>query len=327
MQKYYYSYWKIILVCALITFALLKNVEANHGPGSGAGPVSTIPALTLRVGDVSLSFNTRMTELESISTSRLSNKGLKSGTFDAIDRTILHTASATYGVTDDFTLGLSLGWFESINFRESELEDADEQEVALLKANPDGLTDTWLTGKYRFLRGPQGHYAFLLGVKFPTGRKSTQNNESEQIEAVEQPGSGSFDFSTGFAYSRWLTKDLMLHSSIKYTFKTKGSRDYEIGDRIDWGVSTTYQLTPKNKFPNFATTGEFNLRQLFRDKVDGTDVRDSGSTTVFVSPGFNVGITKNFGMNISFSVPIYQKTLGRQQETNYQASVGFDFYF
>ena len=119
----------------------------------------------------------------------------------------------------------------------------------------------------------------------------------------------------------------MLHSSIKYTLKTKGSRDYEIGDRIDWGIATSYQLTPKNKFPNFAPVGELNLRQLFRDQVDGTAVRDSGSTTVFVSPGFNVGITENFGMNISFSVPIYQKMLGRQQETNYQASVGFDFHF
>ena len=328
MRKHSYSCWKIILVCAILTFTLIKNIEANHGPGSGGGPVSTLPALTSRAGSFNLSLNTRMTELESISTRRLSDKGLKSGAFDAIDRTILHSAGATYGVTDDFEIGVSLGWFVSINFRESELEIEDgEAEIALLKANPDGLTDTWLTGKYRFLRGPKGHYAFLLGVKFPTGRKSTQNNEGEQLEAVEQPGSGSFDYATGVAYSRWLTKNWMLHSSIKYTLKTKGSRDYEVGDRIDWGVSNTYQLTPKNKFPNFAAIGEFNLRQLFRDKVDGTDVRDSGSTTVFVSPGFNVGITKNFGINTSFSIPIYQKTLGRQQETNYQASVGFDFHF
>ena len=329
MRKHYYSSWKIILVCTLFTFVLVKNIEANHGPGSGGGSVSTIPALSPRAGSFSISFNTGMTELESISTRRLSNKGLKAGAFDAIDRTILHTAGATYAVTDDITLGVSLGWFESINFRESEkkIDEDGEVEVELLKANPDGLTDTWLTGKYRFLRGPQGHFALLLGVKFPTGRRSTQNNDKEQIEAVEQPGSGSFDYATGVAYSRWLTKEWMLHSSIKYTLKTKGSRDYEIGDRIDWGIATSYQLTPKNKFPNFAPVGELNLRQLFRDKVDGTAVRDSGSTTVFVSPGFNVGITKNFGMNISFSVPIYQKMLGRQQETNYQASVVFNFHF
>ncbi|NOR65315.1 MAG: hypothetical protein GQ468_04795, partial [Candidatus Scalindua sp.] len=156
---------------------------------------------------------------------------------------------------------------------------------------------------------------------------STKNNERENLEAVEQPGSGSFDFATGFAYSRWLTKDWMLNSSIKYTLKTKGSKDYEIGDRIDLGVSSTYQITPKNKFPNFAVIGGFNLRQLFRDRQDSTDLRNSGSTTVFVSPGFNVGITKNFGISTSFSVPIYQKMLGRQQKTNYQASVGLDFHF
>ena len=328
MRAHYYSYLKIILICGLFTFALIKNIEANHGPGTGGGPVSTIPALTSRAGSFSLSFNSMLTELESISTRRLSDKGLKSGAFDVNDRTFLHTASASYGVTDDFTLGLSFGWFESINFREAELEIEDgEAEVEILKANPDGITDTWLTGKYRFLRGPQGHYAFLLGVKFPTGRRSAQNNEGEQLEAVEQPGSGSVDFATGFAYSRWLTKDWMLDSSIKYNLKTKGTRDYEIGDRIDFGVSSTYQLTPKNKFPNFAAIGGFNLRQLFRDKQDGTDVRDSGSTTVFVSPGFNVGITKNFGISTSFSIPIYQKMLGRQQETNYQASIGIDFHF
>ena len=328
MRAHYYSYLKIILICGLFTFALTKNIEANHGPGTGGGPISTIPALTSRAGSFSLSFNSMMTELESISTRRLRDKGLKSGAFDAIDRTFLYTASATYGVTDDFTLGLSLGWFESINFRESELEIEDgEAEVEILKANPDGLTDMWLTGKYRFLRGPKGQYAFLLGAKFPIGRTSTKNNERENLEAVEQPGSGSFDFATGFAFSRWLTKDWRLDSSIKYTLKTKGSKDYEIGDRIDLGISTTYQLTPKNKFPNFAAIGGFNLRQLFRDKEDSSDVRDSGSTTVFVSPGFNAGITKNFGINISFSVPIYQKMLGRQQETDYQASVGFDLHF
>ena len=329
MRKHYCSFWKVMLVCALFTFALIKNIEANHGPGAGGGPVSTIPALTLRSSNFSFDYTTRVTELETVSKSKLLTNGERAGSFDAVDRTILHTIGAAYGVTDDFTLGLSLGWFETINFRESELEidDDGEAEVEILKANPDGITDTWLTGKYRFFRGPQGHYAFLFGVKFPTGRKSTQNNEGEQLEAVEQPGSGSFDFATGIAYSRWLTKDWMLHSSIKYTFKTKGSRDYEVGDRIDWGISTTYQLTPKNEFPNFAPIGEINVRQLFRDKQDGSDLTNSGSTTVFISPGFNVEITKNFGINTSFSIPVFQKTLGRQQETDFQASVGFNFHF
>ena len=138
MRKHYYSCWKIILVCTLFTFALIENIEANHGPGSGGGSVSTLPALTSRAGSFTLSLNTRMTELESISTRRLSDKGLKSGAFDAIDRTILHTAGATYGVTDDFEIGVSLGWFESINFREAEVEiDEDgEEEVEIHESKP-----------------------------------------------------------------------------------------------------------------------------------------------------------------------------------------------
>jgi len=301
----------------------VRCVEANHGPGTGGG-ATTIPAITLKSGIFSLGLRTELTEFEPISDSKLFEKAEKAGSFDAIDRTFLHTMDIGYGVTDDLTLGLNIGWFEAINFRESELED---DEVEVFQANPDGITDLWLSGKYRFWRGPQGHYAILLGVKFPTGVDDKENDAGEKLEAVEQPGSGSYDFATGFAYSRWLTADWTLDTNIQYILRTEGARDFEIGDRMDWNLATAYQVIPRNKYPNFAPVGEINVKYLFRDEENGRDERNSGGTTVFLSPGVRIGVTSRLGVGASVSFPVFQNVLGEQQETDFKAAVGVSYSF
>lgn len=312
-------------IFSILFFLLLfiHNVEANHGPGTGGG-ATTIPAITLKSGIFSLGLRTELTEFEPVSDSKLLEKAEKAGSFDAIDRTLLHTIDIGYGVTDDLTLGLNIGWFEAINFRESELED---NEVEVFHANPDGITDLWLSGKYRFLRGSQGHYAIVAGIKFPTGADNRENNAGEKLEAVEQPGSGSYDFMTGFAYSRWLTADWTLDTNIQYIFRTEGARDFEIGDRMDWNLAIAYQVIQRNKYPNFAPVGEINVRYLFRDEEDGVNERDSGGTAVFLSPGVRVGVTSRLGVGASVSFPVFQNVLGEQQETDFKAAVGVSYSF
>src|SRR3990167_6461531 len=143
----------------LFLLLLVRYVEAYHGAGT-SGAAITIPAITLKSGTFSLGLRTELTEFESISDSQLLDKAVEAGSFDAVDRTFLHTIDIGYGVTDDLTLGLNIGWFEAINFRESELED---DEIEVFQANPDGITDLLFSGKYRFLRGTQGHCAIQIG--------------------------------------------------------------------------------------------------------------------------------------------------------------------
>lgn len=314
----------VSLLFLIFLLILMKHGEANHGPASGGGAVSTIPAITLKKNKFSLSLGMTLTELESMSRSRLFDKGIEAGGFDASERTFLYTFSVGYGITDDFSLGLATGWFETINFRESELED---NEVEIFKANPDGLTDLWFTTKYRFFRGRQGHFAFLAGIKFPIGRDDIKNDEGESLEAVEQPGSGSYDASVGFAYSRWFTENWTMDTNIKYTFRTEGARDYKIGDRIDLNFANSYQVIPRKTYPNFAPIAEINVRHLFRDEQNGSDITHSGGTTVFISPGIRAAITSRFGVTSGVSFPIFQHLLGEQQETDLQISVGFNYNF
>lgn len=312
-----------LFVWVIFLLSFIGHLEANHGPGTG-GAATAIPAITLKSGTFSLGLRTELTEFESISDSKLLDKAGDAGSFDAIDRTFLHTFDIGYGITDDLTLGLNIGWFEAINFRESELEDG---EIEVFRADPDGLTDLWLSGKYRLWRGPQGHYAILSGVKFPTGVDDRKNNEGEELEAVEQPGSGSYDFTTGFAYSRWFTKDWTMDTSIQYILRTEGAEDFKIGDRVDWSFATVYQIIPRNKYPNYAPVGEINTRYLFRDKQNGSDERNSGGTAVFLSPGVRAGITSHFGIGTSVSFPVFQNLLGEQQETDYKVIVGVSYSF
>lgn len=313
----------IFLLCMVFLFLPVRYGEANHGPGTGGG-ATTIPALTLKSGIFSVGLRTELTEFEHISDSKLLDKAEEAGDFDAIDRTFLYTFDVAYGVTDDITLGLAIGWFEVINFRESELED---EEVEVFQANPDGITDLWLSGKYRFFRGSQGHLAVLGGIKFPTGVDDRENNAGEKLEAVEQPGSGSYDFLTGLAYSRWLTKDWTMDTNIQYVLRTEGARDYKIGDRMDWNLATAYQIIPRNRYPNFAPIGEINVRYLFQDEYHGNDVVNSGGTTVFFSPGVRIGISPHLGIGTSVSFPVFQNLLGEQQKTDFKTTVAVGYSF
>lgn len=313
------------LFSVFVFFLLLlaRSVEANHGAGTN-GTAITIPAITLKSGTVSLGLRTELTEFEAISNSELLDKAVKAGSFDAVDRTFLHAVDIGYGVTDDLTLGLNIGWFEAINFRESALENGG---IEVFQANPDGITDLWLSSKYRFFRGTQGHCAFLAGIKFPTGVDDRKNSAGEKIEAVEQPGSGSYDFATGFAYSRWFTKDWTMDTSIQYILRTEGVRDFKVGDRMDLGFSTAYQIIPRNKYPNVAPVGEISIKYLFRDEQNGKDERNSGGTTVFLSPGVRVGITPRCGVGTSVSFPVFQNLLGEQQETDFKVIVSVNYSF
>ncbi len=315
----------IILSICLNIFQL-PTASANHGAGTSGGGATTISAITQKERTFSIAFRSEYTEFEHIGNSKLLRLGEETGDFDAVDRAFFYSTEVAYGVTDDFTLGLSLGWFNSINFRVAESEE-ESGEIEKLRGNPDGITDLWLSGKYRVYRGTQGHVSLLAGVKFPTGRDDAKLNNGEKIEAVEQPGSGSYDFAIGIAYSRWLTEHCTMDSNVQYIFRTEGARDFTIGDRFDANVAIGYPLTPIKKYPNCSVAGELNLRHLLKDEIDGDKEKNSGGTTLFFSPGIRAGITRRLSAGLSVPFPVLQHVNGKQQETDFKIVLGIGYTF
>lgn len=314
----------IVIIC--LNFFQTQTVSANHGVGTGGGGAATVSAITQKERTFSIGFRSEYTEFEPIGGSKLLRLGGKTGDFDAVDRTFLYSAEVAYGVTDDFTLGLSLGWFEPINFRVAESEE-DADEVEKLHGSPDGITDLWLAGKYRVYRGPQGHVSFLAGVKFPTGKDDAKLDNGEKIEAVEQPGSGSYDFAIGIAYSRWLTERCTMDSNVQYIFRTEGARDFTIGDRFDANVAIAYPLMPIKKYPNCSVAGELNLRHLLKDEIRSDREKNSGGTTLFFAPGIRAGITRRLSASLSMPFPVWQDLNGKQQETDFKIILGIGYTF
>jgi hypothetical protein len=114
--------------------------------------------------------------VRALSQTQIEGKAAKAGSFDLLDRSFLSSVSLSYGVVEDFQLGLTLGYYQAVNAREAEF-DAGTGDTEIATFDPDGLTDLWLTGKYRFYRG--GQRGGVGGVKFPTGHDDVNSAGQE----------------------------------------------------------------------------------------------------------------------------------------------------
>jgi len=297
---------------------------ADHGPGTSGGGASTQTAETLKPGKFSIDLRTEYTEFQNLSASQIEARAAEAGGFDLLDRSFVSTVGVSYGVVDNFQIGLSIGYYNAVNPREAEF---DEGETEIVTFDPDGLTDLWLTGKYRFYRGPIGQFAIFGGVKFPTGEHDVTNSEGERVEPSATAGSGSFDGMAGLAYSRFLTSQITLDVSGQYTYRTEHD-EFRLGDRIDAGVAVAYRFTEDiQRFPQVSVFAEGIVRHLFKSQEDGEDDPNTGGTAIFVAPGVRVSFSPNVSFTVSAPLPVLQDLNGTQLKTDYKVNGGLTLTF
>jgi hypothetical protein len=297
---------------------------ADHGPGTSGGGASTQSGETLKPGKFSIDLRTDYTEFEDLSPAQIEAKAARAGGFDLLDRSFLSTVSLSYGIIENLQVGLTLGYYLAVNAREAEFDGVDTE---ILTFDPDGLTDLWLTGKYRFYRGPAGSLAAIGGVKFPTGKFDVKNSEGERVEPSATAGSGSYDGMAGAAYSRFLTPRFTVDASSQYTVRTEAD-DFRLGDRIDAGVALAYRLTQDiQKFPQFGVFGEANYRYLFKSEEDGEKDPNTGGSALFLTPGIRAGFTRNISFTVSAPLPVWQDLNGTQLKTSYKINGALTFTF
>lgn len=300
-------------------FSITNVARADHGPGTSGGGASTQSGETLKPGRFSLEMRTDYTEFEHLSSAQVAAKAAKAGEFDLLDRSFVSTIGISYGVVENLQVSLTLGYYTAVHARSAE-HDFDTGDTEVHTFDPDGLTDLWLTGKYRFYRGPQGSVAVVGGVKFPTGRDDVENSAGESVEPSATAGSGAYDGMLGLAWSRFLTSRLSFDVSGQYTRRGE-AHDFRLGDRIDGGVALAYRLTGDvQKFPQVSAFAEANVRQLFKSEDDGERDPDTGGTTLFLTPGVRVGLGKNLSFTVSSPLPVWQDLNGTQLKTNYKVN-------
>ena len=311
--------------CAL-TCTFLSAALANHGPGASGGGSSTASGETLKQNHFELSLREDFTQFERFTPAHAAQRAAESGDFDALRRAYVTSLDLGYGITNDFQIGLNTGYFAGERFL-SASRDEDTGDVTVAEAQPSGMTDLVLTGKYRVYRGWYGNVALLAGIKAPTGRTDVHLSTGEKLSPTDQPGTGAWDFPVGIAYSRFLTPKLTLDASAMYLIRTQ-HEGFQVGDRLDLGAALAYRLTDNiNTFPQFAIFGETLMVYLQKDRDHGETDSNSGSATVYFSPGFRVRFTPNVALTIAPQIPLYQHVNGDQGKVEFKITTSLSFSF
>jgi Putative MetA-pathway of phenol degradation len=285
---------------------------ADHGPGTSGSGFITASAETLKPGQFSSTFQFDWTEFDVPG-------GMPEGV-DLLDRSFLSTVNVSYGLVENFQLGLTYGYYSAEGNRE--FENGDE-----VTFNPDGFTDLWLTGKVRFYQGPVGQFAVLGGIKAPTGESSLTNSEGEPVEPSATAGTGAWDGQAGLAYTLPLSAVLTLDASATYTFR--GERhDYRLGDRLDLGTSLAWRVCGNAAtHPQVSLVAEATLRHVQKSEVGGSDDERTGGTVMFLSPGVKASFSEQLGVSMGVQIPVMQNLNGGQLETGFRLITGISYSF
>jgi hypothetical protein len=313
------NYRRSVVRSAFVASSLALSAFANHGPGTSGGGSSTESGETLRAGKLAISFRTDITQYESVSTAEAEQKAIAQGAFDGIERTLVESVSLAYGVTDDFQVGATTGYYWGHDFIDAEADGLGGAESAT--ADPNGLIDLWLNAKWRVMHGASGHLALIGGVKLPTGDDNEKLSNGEKLEPSSQPGTGAVDWQLGVAYSRYLSSRITLDASGVYTLRGEHD-DFEVGDRFDAGLALAYRLTDDVRaFPNYSVSGELLGNWLDKDQDHGVDNDASGGTSAYLAVGFRARFNDVVSLGVAPALPIAQDLNGDQVEAKGKLAV------
>lgn len=331
----------LLPLCALLVF-LAAPARANHGPGTSGGGVSTIAGETLKQWKVELTLQTDYTDFEHISRAQAQRIAARSapphdeaaeeaggeehgGHFDTLNHAWLTTVSLQVGLLDDLTVGAQVGYYWADDFVQAHVHE--DGSTGAHTGDIEGLTDLWITAKWRVMKGAPGHLSLLGGVKIPVGTDDQHLSGGEEVHPSSQPGTGAWDFQFGLAYSRFLTAQLSMDASALYTLRTEHD-DFKVGDRFDAGVALNYRLTENiRRFPQVGVFTELLVVWIGRDREGGDDDRNSGGTTWYVQPGLRVRFTENVSLTAAVGVPVVQDLYGDQADVRARASIGLTLSF
>jgi hypothetical protein len=147
------------------------------------------------------------------------------------------------------------------------------------------------------------------------------------MSPTDAPGTGRFGAPIGLGYSRFLTSHLTIDASALYTFRFEKD-DFKVGDRFDTGVALAYRLTESVKqFPQYSVFAELNDVYLAKDRQGGEDDPNTGSNTLYLTPGVRVRFNQLAALTVSPSFPLIQNLNGDQGRVDFKIALTLSFSF
>jgi hypothetical protein len=174
------------------------------------------------------------------------------------------------------------------------------------------LGDLRVTGRYqRALSGSDDAprtAGFLAGLKLPTGRTNVANQAGDVAERSLQPGTGTTDLVLGAFFHQQLPQhgaSWFAQAQVQHALNDHGG--YRPGTQFSADLGVAKTLTGK-----LSGVAQLNAVVKRRDSGANAEPADSGSRSLFLSPGMSYQLTDAVRAYAFYQHPLYQHVHGVQ---------------
>ncbi|WP_211097271.1 MULTISPECIES: transporter [Oxalobacteraceae] len=149
---------------------------------------------------------------------------------------------------------------------------------------------------------------FTFGLKLPTGRTDVANADGDVAERSLQPGSGTTDLIAGAYYHQKLPlSNSSWFAQVQYQHALNEHDGFKPGAQFGADLGYRYGVSD-----NLGALVQLNAVVKHRDSGTDAEPADSGSRSVFISPGLSYAVASNLQLYGFYQHPIYQNVNGVQ---------------
>lgn len=235
-----------------------------------------------------------------------------------------------YGLGTHVTLGGTLSYTHSTNFRAAAIDEQGEVSELLPLGTISGVADSNIYALGTLFDETEQYpvsMAILAGLNIPTGMVNAGTRQGDLFAAADQPGSGAWGPFAALVFSKKWEK-LMISLNLGYTQTTEGTQNTTLASFFEYNAAAVYQLY-KNEKKKLSLDGiiELNSWTEAKNVVEGIEDDNSGGGGVFLSPGVRLNLRDTLSFYLSLSTPLLEQYNGRQIRTDYGIISGVDVYF
>lgn len=240
-------------------------------------------------------------------------------------RTLNQNLVATYSQT------LASGWGLSVV-----LPFVDRDHLHIHNHQGEPLPEQWkfrklgdmrVTGRYQWsLPGsdasPRLAGAFV-GLKLPTGKKDVRNDDGEPAERSLQPGTGTTDLLAGaFFHQQLAASGAAAFAQVQLQHALNTHDDFRPGAQLGLDVGYAHPFTQR-----LSGIVQVNAVVKRRDRGAEAEPEDSGSRSLFLSPGLSYKVGESFRVYGYYQHPLHQSVNGVQLTARNAVVVGVSTRF
>jgi len=314
--------------------ALADHLGAGSGPGT-SGPVNTISASTLPRGKVAVGLRVTYAKPDVLSDAELQARAAQGIEAHTTDHLLSPSAGVAVGVTDDFTIALSIPYLQRSRLRAGGFGAVEGLGTS------QGVGDLTLLGEYRVLGTGSDRWqaAVLAGLKMPTGATHEIDRNGARFETEHQPGTGSWDPLLGVAVTRRLDR-FSIDASALYQFSSGGAQHTTLGDRAQYNVGISHRIGGGEHHHDDGDAAphphheaawdlilEANGEWEGRQRVGGVVEEESGGNVIYLSPGARFVSPAGWSVFLSAGLPIIQDIRPSHPDNRFRVIAGASWAF